>query len=372
MHILTFPDSPEVGAHGGVKPGSLVCTDSNAHEMALAFQALRPTVTPYKAGLHAVNDRILIIYPMGFGDAFMLIPVLREMKRRVPEVEINLSCFEPTRQVFFNLPYVDGFVDYPPRLEVLQDFGQVLTLEHSVEFNLMARAMHMTDRFAQHLGLFRKGEEWTDNKKPELALSGDEREWAEKTFTKEKGVRRLALQVQAGVRARSYPISQLSAPREGKVNGKRPSMLNEMIIDGWEICLVGSPGEFRVDSELPKGMIDTTRLGLTFRQTCAFLTTCDAVLAPDSSMMHAAGTLDIPCVALFGPFPYKLRTAYYESVFALIAEGGCRLAPCFHTHHTGLPLFPPDGPCNKTGICTELAAIKPETIRLKLESLVPR
>ena len=46
---------------------------------------------------------------------------------------------------------------------------------------------------------------------------------------------------------------------------------------------------------------------------------CDAVLAPDSSMMHAAGTLGIPCVAFFGPFPYRLRTAYYDSVFALIA-----------------------------------------------------
>ena len=372
MHLITFKDTPEVAATGNVKPGTVVCLDTNAFEIALAHQALLPEVSPYKEPLHAVNDRILLIFTMGYGDAIMLTPVLREMKKRNPKAEIHIACWQWTRQVFFNLPYVDGFLDYPPRLESLQDFGQILTLEHSVEFNLMARAMHMTDRFAQHLGLFKDGEEWTDNKKPEIALSGDEREWAKTTFERTKGVRRLALQVQAGVRARTYPISQLSAPRESKVNGHRPSVLNEMIIAGWEICLVGAPGEFRVDTELPKGMIDTTRLGMTFRQSCAFLTTCDAVLAPDSSMMHAAGTLGIPCVAFFGPFPYRLRTAYYDSVFALIADGGCKLAPCFWTTHTGLPLFPPEGPCNKTGICTELAAIRPEIIRLKLEELVPR
>ena len=79
MHVLTFPDTPEVAASGNVKPGSVVCLDANAWELALAHQGLRPTVTPYQTLLHAVNDRILLIFTMGFGDAIMLTPVLREM-----------------------------------------------------------------------------------------------------------------------------------------------------------------------------------------------------------------------------------------------------------------------------------------------------
>ena len=85
--------------------------------------------------------------------------------------------------------------------------------------------------------------------------------------------------------------------------------------------------------------------------------------------MHLAGTLGVPCVGLFGPFPWKLRTAYYKTVFALHGNGVCPMAPCFWSHHNGLPLFPAGGPCNQTGLCEELSSIEPERIRAKLEQI---
>lgn len=377
MHILEIPDSPETAAKAGIKPGKYIVEDNNGCELMLTHQDLRPTLTPIvKMGPHSANDKVLIIGSLGYGDALMLIPVLREIKKRNPDAEIHLSCFEWTRQVFFNLPYVSGFVDYPPKLELAQDFGTVLFIEGSIEFNMMARVIHLTDRFAQHLGVapLNGNTDWTDNKKPEFILSSDERDWAIKTFPKRLNRRRLGLQVQAGTRVRSYPMAQLAGARKWKIEVRgslnRQSMLADMIEDGWDIGLIGNPGEFRVDG-IPKEMTDVSRFGLTFRQSAAYLTTCDAVLAPDSSMMHLAGTLDIPCVALFGPFPYKLRTAYYPTVFALTGNGVCPMAPCFHTFHNGLPLFPKGGPCEQSGRCDELAAIDPERIRAKLNQLVP-
>ncbi len=137
----------------------------------------------------------------------------------------------------------------------------------------------------------------------------------------------------------------------------------------WEVYLFGRPGEFRTDGPMTHDVMDLSRRGLTWRQSAATLLTCDVVLAPDSSMMHVAGALGVPCVALFGPFPWKLRTAYYKSVHALQGIDGCAMAPCFHAEHTLTGLFPNDGPCMATGHCVVLDSILPKRILAKVEQV---
>jgi ADP-heptose:LPS heptosyltransferase len=352
MHVIEmFQDGPTLAK------GRWVVEDQNAAVYMLSNQETKPWVDHLNYFDRAKNKLGLMIGTLGFGDALMLTPVLREHKRLNPDWEIHLACDFPKRQVFSGLPYIDGFIDYPVPESTMLKFGAVYFTEYSSEFNPEARKRHMTDQFAHHLGFSK--DEWTENKKPDLRLSEDERDWAFSTFARTKGKRRLGIQVSAGNRNRTYPFSRLGPE------------LDKMIRDGWEIALLGSPGEFRVESK-PNGMLDLTRHGLTWRQSVAFMTTCDCILAPDSSLMHAAGTLDIPCVALFGPFPFDLRTRYYTSVFALRGNGGCKMAPCFHNFHTGLPVFPPGGPCNETGLCNELTSIEPARVRAKIEQIARR
>ena len=349
MHLLTLSENgPSLPA------GAWVMEDVNAAQYFLMNQGVRPTMTPWEPDFSRAlaHSGSLVVATLGFGDALMLTPVLREMKRRKPDEPIHVACMEAQRQVFLGLPYVDGFVDYPVALDRIGEFIEILTLEHSVEFNEDAKKEHMTDRFAHAVGFHLTGD-WTAEKKAELVLSDDERSWAAATFPRNGGKRRLGVHVQAGARIRTYPISQL-VPE-----------LNKMTGEGWEIAFLGSPGEFRAEKLAP-GMVDMSRHGLTWRQTCAFMTTCDCLVAPDSSLMHAAGALDIPCVALFGPFDWKLRTAYYDSVFALHGDGACPMAPCFHSHHMGIPIFPPGGPCNQSAICDEIASIPAARIRAKV------
>ena len=351
MHILTMPkDGPTLRA------GEWVMEDGNAATYMLTNQEMRPTMRPLPYFPRNADDkRCLIVGTLGYGDAIMFTPILRQAKKVNPDWELHIACMAEQRQVFLGLPYVDGFVDYPVPLAELSKYGNVIFLEGSVEFNPLAKTEHMTDRFAETCGW--RGDSWVCDKKPDLILSGDERVWALKSFPPNEGKRRLGLQVQAGARNRTYPISKFMEAQGDK-----------MLKAGWEICLLGVPGEFRAE-RLAKGIYDMSRMGLTWRQTVAFMTTCDCILAPDSSLMHAAGALDIPCVALFGPFDYKLRTAYYTSVFSLHGEGVCPMAPCFHSHHSGLPVFPAGGPCNQSGVCEELASITPERVRGKIEQV---
>lgn len=207
----------------------------------------------------------------------------------------------------------------------------------------------MTDRFAEHLGLG-----VLSDTRAEYHVSQAEREWAVASFPRTKK-RRIGVQIQAQARCRSYPRTGLIVEALRRAE--------------WEVYLLGRPGEFRVDGAGSPDIVDLSRRGLTWRQSAASLLTCDMVLAPDSSMLHAAGALNIPAVGLFGPFPWKLRTAYYPSVHALQGTDGCPMAPCFHSPHLGIADFPAAGPCASTGRCEVLESILPARILAKVEQV---
>jgi ADP-heptose:LPS heptosyltransferase len=97
------------------------------------------------------------------------------------------------------------------------------------------------------------------------------------------------------------------------------------------------------------------------------LATCDACIAPDSVFCHVAGALHIPTIALYGPFPWQLRTAHAPSIHAL--QGVAKCAPCFHHSRVG-EVFPRGEECENTGDCAALARISPSRIVSKIDSLI--
>ncbi len=103
----------------------------------------------------------------------------------------------------------------------------------------------------------------------------------------------------------------------------------------------------------------------SLRESAAILATCDAFLGPDSGLVHVAGALGIPTVALYAAFPARLRTAYAPSVASL--SGALPCAPCFH--HSGQRVFPAQGPCERSRECDALASISPAEIVAAVEAL---
>jgi ADP-heptose:LPS heptosyltransferase len=362
MHVLTLPSPLDLGPQGSLPAGEYIVEDRNGAEIML--RAPGSTMIPLQRYIedHAddlavfwrlpnsgFGSNILIVAPIGFGDAILLTPCLRQIKQLHPQATLTVATLHEYRQPLLGLPYVDAFADYPLPLAQLSRYDCVLCLEGSVEFNPRAKEQHMTDRFAEHLGL---GE--LKDKRADYVVSGAEREWVWASFPRTEK-RRIGIQVQAGARCRTYPRIGL--------------IVEALRRENWEVYLLGRMGEFRVDGTNSKGVFDLSRLGLTWRQSVAFLLTCDVVLAPDSSLLHAAGALGVPAVGLFGAFPWKLRTAYYEFVHALQGIEGCPIAPCFHSHHIGLPELPPAGPCAMTGRCTAIESILPSRIMAKINQI---
>lgn len=357
MHVVTIPEPINMGKAGIFPAGKLIMEDRNAAEMMLQFPDKKISMVHLerdsRASWQDPHDKILIAGSLGMGDAIMLTPALRALKAKYPDSELYVSCFHHYREALLNLPYIDGFEEWPLNLEKAENYGAIYFVEGFLD-HPKARTDHLSWVFAEMLNV-----NLIDNTTNTFAQNADyiptsdETTWAWETFPKRADRKRLGLQVQASHRCRTYDAVLL---RE---------LMTLMIQSGWEVYLMGAPGEFIV-KEAPY-LHDLRIEAPRFRESAAFLLTCDAFVGPDSGFLHVAGALNIPAVGLFGAFPWKLRTQYYPSVFAIQGKGEC--SPCFHSPNSLQPPFPRGMPCAKTGKCEVLREITPERIKAKVEQI---
>ncbi len=71
-----------------------------------------------------------------------------------------------------------------------------------------------------------------------------------------------------------------------------------------------------------------------YHDTVAALSLVDAFVSVDTGIVHAAGALGVPGVALFGPFPPETHVAGYPSIVPVRADfrGKMCHGPCLETH----------------------------------------
>lgn len=378
----------------GLPEGEVVLEDVNAGEMLSRgwgrvrdASGIREKL--FDAKLDWNGKRILFVRPGGFGDLLFLTPTFAELKRRWPTIKIFVACFDRFKGALENNPDIAEFAPYPVPLVTWDLFDAHVWLEGIIETNSKALTTHAVDLIAERV--FGFSDVWRvtsdEQKRMRYFVTDAERAAAEDEFPKRDDVKRVGFQMSASGKCRMYP-----------------HML-EVSTQLWrthkcEIFLFGRPGD-RKSNEFPlsapgsgdpPGIVNLMMRGKSFRESCALLATCDAVVAPDSALVHVAGALHklcadldsapalnpvgplrrpssllndweycpVPCVALYGPFPWDLRTKYAPETFAIQGVGDC--APCFFHQRPGTGEFPENGPCRQTGRCEVLAAIPAERV----------
>jgi ADP-heptose:LPS heptosyltransferase len=330
----------------------VICEDVNAGEMLsrgwcnVKEPDYRCSPLPIYRNGDYDGKKILFERPGGFGDLLFLTPTIHAIKEKWPTCEISVACFDRFKSILFENPDVDGFVQYPISVENWLGFDAHCWLENSIEENPRAREIHAVDLIAERANVELK------DKRMRYFVTEVERIEAEKEFPRKDGLHRVGVQVSASGSCRT-------PPRIGEVS-------NQLYNKGYEVFLLGRPGDF--DSNEPERVINLMKKNKTFRQSCAVLQTCDVVVAPDSALVHVAGALDIPCIGLYGPFPWQLRTAYAKNTFAL--QGHCVVSPCFHHARPGTGMFPEHGPCYKTKKCEALETITVDRILREVEKRI--
>ncbi len=352
MHIIhTLEPLPLVrGAKEPNPSGRYLVDNNNAGEyMSMWPHAMlinHRELTPFDPDRDWNDSRVCLIRPGGLGDLMFLTPVCAELKRRWPRIHITICTVEFNAPVLEHNPDIDAVIPYPlPESEMT--FDCMIPFEEVLETGPHGKEWHAVDVFADVLGL-----KVTD-RQVRLYLTDEEKERmaARCPYT---GKKRVGIQLRASALARSYPrtleVARLLAEK------------------GREVYIFNAPGCERIQSNMAN-IVDVAYLdpSPSFRESCALLLTCDVLVAPDSSLTHAAGALGVPCIALYGPFPWQLRTAGVETTRAL--QGSAPCAPCFH-HQRNLQAWPKNGPCFRSGKCEALDSIEPRRVVAKVEALL--
>lgn len=351
MHLLKNERPVPMGGNMALVPGEYIMEDVDAGMMMSRAGGGECELTPFRecAPLfdgHNSEDPITVIRPGRFGDLILLTPCLREIKRRWAKCPLRVACLPQYRDAIIGLAYIDDYPAYP--LAIRDSTDCMVSLETSVAMMEREKDTHMTDLFAERLGLG----EITD-KKPDFFLSNDERNWAHDAYPKDKKQKRVAIQVKSSTPSRDYPPAQM-AKAISRLEGR-----------GWDVLLLGLPHEIR-GANRPQ-VINCANDQLSFRQSAAVLATADVFLGPDSALIHVAGALGVPAVGLFSVVPWKLRTAYCPTTFVIQANKGCDITPCFHAPRSSSG-FPLNGPCQKDRKCSALDTIDPHDVVAKVEN----
>ncbi len=357
MQLLTLPVALQLSPEIVLTPGKYLSTDMVTMQLLLlvgdgTMEPLKE-VRPLNPAGDYNGKKILIQRAGGFGDIILMTPVLREMKRRWPTCHISIACMQHYGVVLHGLPYIDELLPFPTPLEAAEAHDVWIFYENAIEKDPRAHELHMTDLFAEIAGLS-MGDDV--DRRPEYRVRPSEAIWANEAYPR-NGNKRIAIQVAASGRCRRYHLLG--------------DLLNELVKKGFEVFLLGTENDIPAlrGKRLTPQIRNLTEIGLTFRQSCAVLNTVDCLIGPDSALTHIAGALNIPAVALYGAFPWKLRTLYSPSVSAIQGTGAC--SPCFH-HNLGTmeKHFPDHCPSKEKGICQVMGTITPTRVIERVEKIM--
>jgi len=95
----------------------------------------------------------------------------------------------------------------------------------------------------------------------------------------------------------------------------------------------------------------------TIREAVAVIKLCNAVITPDTGLMHCAGAVGTPFVALFGSIDPELRVSHYKNYEVIYLKNKISCVPCF------------DAPsCNGSVRCMQ--EITAEMVKEKLDNIL--
>lgn len=259
----------------------------------------------------------------GFGDILFLTPLLAKIKRLWPTCKLWFATQPQYHAAIAGNPDVDLVLTLPIPLAAFRGADWHLHFEGTIERSTDP-ARHAVDIFAEHAGIPIGDDEKALIYEPSIA-----RVVAMRNRLVVLGVKPdlpiVAVQPKASSPIRTYPPDMLA------------KVIKKLVDHGNQVLVLGGPRDFPQKAR-GGGVWDLCGAFSDMADSVAALANADLLVAPDSSLTHFAGAMNIPTVAIYGPFPGAVRTAYYPNCETLEVDSvKWPCAPCFIHGHKPCP-----------------------------------
>jgi len=359
MKVVTFRRSARMG-RTTITPGEPVLLPDRAAEKLQTYASGLVNVASVDGyynkyeGQPLEGRSLLLVRNGGFGDLLFLTPLLRYLDESYKHAGLAVACGRRYHGVFLRNPHVRRMFTYPVRLKDFVSFDYQLCYEGTLEESKDA-GLHAVDLMARHAGLADVGDRrLVYDVEPSLARKA--KNILRNELKVKPGDATVGLHLRASSPIRTYPLesSLVVAATLGAA--------------GARVFLLGAEGDWaktvgrKLSPSLEfKNVDNLCGRFRTMDRTVAFLSRLELLIGPDSALVHFAGALDVPTVALYGPFPGAVRTKYYPRCITL--EGRYAVtaylqecAPCFK--HGPLPC--PKAKDDRASPC--LRNVEPEAV----------
>jgi len=257
----------------------------------------------------------------------MLLPTLREIKHRHPNVHLTFSVdrYSTDNDIYWNLvknvPFIDSIICATKVVESNYDLYYDLSSVCIPYERKELPSRERIDIFANYLG-FQK----LSNPLPFYKVEPEEQAWARALIRRHRP-------------KRSSPIVFLhtasnDSKRSWHVDSQR-EFLQQLYQQYPDVLVVVSDfnsvfGEKEWAAIPASSIVNIGRAGI--REAAALINESDVFVGPDSALMHLAGALKKESVVLFGAIPPGARLSYYPTHHAIAASNlkclGCWYEPC--------------------------------------------
>lgn len=278
--------------------------------------------SPMPRDLSSPVTAILFIRPGGIGDAVLLAPVVRSLKKTYPDIHITILAEQRNSGVFSMIPGVDRLLCYDRPRELLQalhgSYNAVIDTEQSHRLSaVVARFVsaavkigfdtnerrrmfthpipyahddYETASFAHLLAPLGIETEAVDMVTPFLSLPD--------AASGKAAVLLNSLHDQLFVTV--FPGASILERRWGADRFRRLAELLSIV--GIRTVVVGGKDDYRQGEVIVEGGLGLNLAGLTsLAETAAVIQKSSLLVSSDSGVLHVAVGLGIPTVSLFGP-----------------------------------------------------------------------
>lgn len=319
------------------------------------FEQAHSVLPPFYKGEPLNGKTLLVIAQAAIGDALCMTPALREIKKKYPDMTLNVTISGRAKPVLEGLPYIDNLLPMPVSFkEVAKADYIVKTIEmvNTPQFDNLS----LIDYFLWKLCIYKADKENPDINVDEAVLN-EMKEVFDRIKQASGGKKVLLFHYLASSVHRTLPPKLLKE-------------IEDLIWDEYVPVICSLPDEdITVETALDVYGIRAANLSVFMKNIqylIAAVSLSDAVITADTATLHIAAGLKKPTVLISGPIDTELRTSNYQTVIPLAPNytGQSCVSPCMR-HAT-------EGPCIEAQIKRQfyspcIESIPPDVIYFALK-----